>query len=178
MDLAMITFRFPNCGSVPRVREWRGRSGGDRAQARRRTADPRVGLKRLHRRERGDGREQSLPPRPRACSHLRALLVVEQRPRVVDRLGGDIEDQTVAGLTKHIAPVVTRGPQLGVLEREGHGPDDRERDEVVIREERNRHQDRVHREIGCKLAPEGSDHRRLPSDHFFRGRLGGRVRGL
>src|SRR5437764_12766202 len=154
MDLPVIALCFANGRGVPRSsgRGWCTRRYG--TEAGRRPADSRVRLERLHRRHRCNWREHSLATCPRPASDFFALLLVEQCARVVDRLGGDIEEKPVAPLTEHVTPVITRCPQLRVSEGEKHRPHDGERDEVVVGEERNRNQNRVHRQIWRQLATE------------------------
>ncbi len=61
-----------------------------------------------------------------------ALVLVEQRTRTVDGLGGDIEEQPVARVLEHVAPVVAVAPQLGVFPRQPDGQDQREAERVGV----------------------------------------------
>src|SRR6266566_3277435 len=175
MDLAMIALGFANRRTVARVGKRSRRAGGNRTQTSGRTTDPRIWLKRLHRRQRRHRGEQSLTSRASPGAYLGALFLVEQSARVVDRLGGDVEDQAVSRLTEHIAPVVTGGPQLRVLEREGDCPDDGEGDEVVIGEKRDRNEDGIDRQVWRKFAAERHYHWRVPLAQLLGGRLRRRV---
>src|SRR5438105_4087431 len=178
MYLAMIALCLTDRRTVARIGERRRRTSGNRAQAGRRTSDPRVRLKRLHRRHRRNRREHPLSACPRSAPDLFALLFVEQRACVVDRLSGNIEEESVTALTKNVPPVVTRGPELRISECQEHCPHNGERDEVVIREEGDRNQDRIHREIRGELATERDYLARVPPCPLVGGRFGRRVSRL
>ena len=172
----MITLRLAYRRSIARISERRRRAGGDGTC--RRPTHSRIWLERLHRRQRRDRREHSLPARAGTGANLGPFFFVEQRACVVDRLGGNVEEQAIARLTEYVTPIVAGRPQLRVLEGESHGPDDRQCNEIVIREKRDRYQDGVHSEIRCELASERHDHRRVPLAQLLRRGLRRRVRCL
>src|SRR5690606_27878364 len=73
-------------------------------------------------------------PKPLTLTHLRPLLLVEQRASIVHGLRRRVYEQLLPRLLEHVPPVVAVRPQAGVPVGHEHRPDGGDAQQVLAAE--------------------------------------------
>ena len=97
------------------------------------------------------GAASAAEPRATLLAHRLALVAIEHRAHVRQRVVGDVDQVAIARLTKHVAPVVAVGPELRVLEREIDAPQHRDAEEVAVADDRRDDDHAVHEQVRREL---------------------------
>src|SRR5205085_9507760 len=115
------------------------------------------------RHQQGAGRPPGDAERAIALTQLLALVAIEERADVFQRLVRDVYQLAIPRLSEDVAPIVSVAPEFGVAERHVDAPEHGEAERIAASEDRDEDEDGVDRRVEAKMPAELRDRRIVPT---------------